>query len=49
MIRYTSLFVMFLFALRQEWYMTSAVFLGLFWVCHICSNLLAGPIIINVF
>lgn len=32
MIRYVSLFGMFLFTLRHEWYMTSAVFLGLFWV-----------------
>ncbi|KAL6898654.1 fatty acid desaturase domain-containing protein [Trichoderma evansii] len=31
MIRYTSLFIGFLIALRYEWYMTSAVMLGLFW------------------
>lgn len=32
MIRYTSLFIGFLTALYFEWYMTSAVMLGLFWV-----------------
>lgn len=32
MMRYTSLFVGFLTALHYEWYMTSAVLLGLFWV-----------------
>ncbi|UKZ52671.1 hypothetical protein TrVGV298_006452 [Trichoderma virens] len=31
MLRYTTLFMCFLFALRHGWYMTSAVFLGLFW------------------
>ncbi|EHK47020.1 hypothetical protein TRIATDRAFT_217433 [Trichoderma atroviride IMI 206040] len=31
MIRYTSLFIGFLTALYFEWYMTSAVMLGLFW------------------
>lgn len=31
-LRYASLFGMFLFTLKHEWYMTSAVFLGLFWV-----------------
>lgn len=31
MARYTTLFVSMLVALRYEWYMTSAVFLGLFW------------------
>ncbi|KAF6829582.1 fatty acid desaturase [Colletotrichum plurivorum] len=31
MARYTTLFVSFLVALRYEWYMTSACFLGLFW------------------
>ncbi|EFQ35350.1 fatty acid desaturase [Colletotrichum graminicola] len=29
--RYSILFASFLFALRHEWYMTSACFLGLFW------------------
>jgi delta8-fatty-acid desaturase len=29
---YSSLFAVFLVALRWEWYITSAVFLGLFWV-----------------
>lgn len=32
MIRYVSLFVAFLLALRHGWYIVSAVFLGLFWV-----------------
>lgn len=32
MLRYTTLFACFLFALHHGWYMTSAVFLGLFWV-----------------
>lgn len=38
MLRYTTLFACFLFALHHGWYMTSAVFLGLFWVSasHIC-------------
>ncbi|KAH0489925.1 hypothetical protein TgHK011_001416 [Trichoderma gracile] len=31
MIRYSILFISFLFALHHGWYMTSAVFLGLFW------------------
>ncbi|KEZ41936.1 Delta-9 acyl-CoA desaturase [Scedosporium apiospermum] len=31
MARYTVLFLAFLTALRLEWYMTSAIFLGLFW------------------
>ncbi|MCJ1288212.1 hypothetical protein MMC26_007567 [Xylographa opegraphella] len=30
-VRYTLLFVLFLVCLRAEWYMTSAVFLALFW------------------
>lgn len=33
MIRYSLLFTGFVVALRYEWYMTSAVCLGLFWVC----------------
>ena len=32
MIRYSIIFASFLFALRHEWYMTSAVLLGAFWV-----------------
>ena len=43
MIRYSSLFALFLFTLRHEWYMTSAVFLGLFWVRAPCSRLLVSP------
>ncbi|KAH6655846.1 fatty acid desaturase [Truncatella angustata] len=31
MARYTTIFTIFMVALRYEWYMTSAVFLGLFW------------------
>lgn len=31
MARYTTLFTLFILALKCEWYMTSAVFLGLFW------------------
>ena len=31
-VRYTFLFGCFFVCLRKEWYMTSAVFLGLFWV-----------------
>ncbi|KAL6831841.1 fatty acid desaturase domain-containing protein [Trichoderma camerunense] len=31
MLRYTTLFACFLFALHHGWYITSAVFLGLFW------------------
>ena len=31
-IRYSLLFAIFLFALHSEWYLTSAAFLGLFWV-----------------
>ncbi|KAF2221204.1 fatty acid desaturase [Elsinoe ampelina] len=30
-VRYLALFAIFLFALRHEWYITSACFLGLFW------------------
>lgn len=33
MMRYTSLFVGFLTALHYSWYITSAICLGLFWVC----------------
>jgi delta8-fatty-acid desaturase len=31
--RYSTLFATFLVALHYEWYLTSAIFLGLFWVC----------------
>lgn len=31
--RYSILFISFILALRQGWYMTSAALLGLFWVC----------------
>lgn len=34
MIRYTMLFCTFLYLVRIEWYLTSACFLGMFWVCH---------------
>lgn len=33
-IRYSIIFGGFLFFLRHEWYITSAVCLGLFWVCY---------------
>ena len=33
MVRYLSLFAVFLFAIYHAWYLTGAVFLGLFWVC----------------
>lgn len=33
MIRYSILFTVSMVSLHYEWYMTSAVFLGLFWVC----------------
>lgn len=32
MLRYSLLFALFIVCLRAEWYMTSAAFLGLFWV-----------------
>lgn len=32
MVRYTTLFIVFATALHYGWYLTSAVFLGLFWV-----------------
>lgn len=32
MIRYSILFTAFLVLLRAEWYLTSAIFLGMFWV-----------------
>jgi delta8-fatty-acid desaturase len=32
-IRYSALFIAFGYFLYTRWYMTSAVFLGLFWVC----------------
>lgn len=41
MIRYTSLFGLFLFALHHEWYMTSALFLGVFWVCTLLGRFAA--------
>lgn len=31
-VRYLSLFALFIVTLRQGWYLTSAIFLGLFWV-----------------
>jgi len=39
-VRYVGLFVLFLVALRYGWYMTSAVCLGLFWVCVFPSGCL---------
>lgn len=37
--RYLTLFSLFLTFLHNEWYITSAVFLGLFWVCDRLSAL----------
>ncbi len=34
MVRYVALFAIFIVALRHGWYITSAAFLGLFWVRH---------------
>lgn len=42
MIRYSILFTSFLFALHHGWYMTSAVFLGLFWVSSL-PTILGAP------
>lgn len=44
MARYTTLFAMSMFALYKTWYLVSAFFLGLFWVCFgtldkVCVNL----------
>ena len=33
LIRYSLIFAVFIMTLRCEWYLTSACFLGLFWVC----------------
>lgn len=33
MVRYSLLFGTFIYFLRAEWYLTSACFLGMFWVC----------------
>ncbi len=45
--RYTFLFVMFAVCLRAEWYMTSATFLGLFWVGTSLSNYIDPNILIQ--
>lgn len=45
-IRYTLLFSLFLTSLRSEWYMTSACFLGLFWVSSL-SHLTALNMLIR--
>jgi delta8-fatty-acid desaturase len=37
-IRYALLFAAFGYFLYTKWYMTSAVFLGLFWVCFISHS-----------
>ena len=39
MVRYTTLFALSMTALYHSWYLTSAVFLGLFWVCCCCPPL----------
>ena len=41
LVRYTILFTIFITFLRSEWYLTSAAFLGLFWVSRMmtrCNN-----------
>lgn len=40
-IRYATLFTIFMVLLRYEWYIPSAIFLGLFWVSPLISLLLA--------
>ena len=35
-IRYGVLFSAFILLLRAQWYLTSACFLGMFWVCTLC-------------
>lgn len=45
-IRYATLFAAFAYLLYSKWYLTSALFLGLFWVSHPLSLLkypLTGP------
>lgn len=39
MCRYTTLFALFAVTFYHQWYITSAVFLGLFWVCGRCLDL----------
>ena len=39
MVRYLSLFGLFVYFLTKAWYITSALFLGLFWVCHFPPSL----------
>lgn len=41
--RYLTLFAAFIWTLRSGWYITSAVFLGLFWVCHHLAILFLYP------
>ena len=38
MARYSALFLAFVLFLRSGWYLTSAIFLGLFWVSHITRS-----------
>lgn len=47
LIRYTFLFAMFAVCLRAEWYMTSAAFLGLFWVAMSSFHYNASTILIS--
>lgn len=48
MSRYGLLFIMFLVTLRREWYLTSAFFLGLFWVCSHIGMLILSPLLIHI-
>lgn len=47
LIRYSFLFAMFAVCLRAEWYMTSAAFLGLFWVATSSLYYNASTILIS--
>ena len=47
MVRYVTLFAIFLFTLRHGWYMTSAVFLGLFWVSIPPASLASSVIFVS--
>lgn len=45
LIRYTLLFTLFFIFLRAEWYLTSACFLGLFWVNHVFHSAIFNMLI----
>lgn len=48
MLRYTALFVAFLATLRNGWYLTSAIFLGLFWVRLLLLYHLSLPLLLCI-